>query len=72
MSDNLVDACKNLRHGLDKVKVNRSHADNGLRPSDPGDFKRIMAFTLYVSLRAVVNSRKLAFHVLIAQFFFVG
>lgn len=55
MSDNLDDACKNLRLGLDNVRVNKSLADESLRPSERKDFERIMGFTLYVSLRAVVN-----------------
>ena len=55
MSDNLDDACKNLRLGLDNVRVNKSLADERLRPSQRKDFERIMGFTLYVSLRAVVN-----------------
>lgn len=76
MGDKLDDACKNLRLYLDKVrkekserKVNRSCADKILNPSSPQHFESIMGFTLYVSLRAVVNSRKLAFHLVIAQFF---
>lgn len=76
MGDKLDDACKKLRLYLDKVrkekpehKVNRSCADDILNPSSPKDFKSKMGFTLYVSLRAVVNSRKLAFHLVIAQFF---
>ncbi|XP_067031757.1 uncharacterized protein [Acropora muricata] len=47
MSDNLDDACENLRLGLDKVRVNRSRADKILRPCQREDFESIMGFTLY-------------------------
>lgn len=70
MDDKRDDAYNKLRLYFDKNgrKKSEHQVDKSrtIRPSNPKDFKDTMGFTLYVSLRAELNSRKLAFHLVIA------
>lgn len=70
MGDKPDDAYNKLKLFVDKVgrekselQVDKSRTKN---PSKPKDFEGIKGLTLYVSLRAELNSRKLAFHLVIA------
>ena len=75
MDDKRDDAYNKLRLYLDKVGREKSEhqvdksSTTKLRPSKPKDFEGIKGFTLSVSSRAELNSRKLAFHLVIAYFF---
>ena len=72
MGDKRDEAYNKLWLYLDKVGREKSEhqVDKSrtkiLKPSKPKDFEGIKGLTLYVSLRAELNSRKLAFHLVIA------
>ena len=72
MGDKLDDAFNKLKLFVHKVgreksehQLDKSRTKN-LKPSKPKSFEGIKGLTLYVSLRAELNSRKLAFHLVIA------